>query len=313
MKILVNNITQSGLEILTQSNFEIFNTKVAKEQLINFIIENQIDAIVFDSENDFNADFIDSCSSLKLIAFKDEIEENSDIQYAKDQGIQIITVSNATSVAKAELIFAHLLGMVRFLHQSNREMPLEGDMSFNMLHKSFLGQELKGKTIGIIGMNNAGIETAKIAIGIGMKVIMTDHEPKNVLIPLEFFDGQSVEFYIEYSSFDNVISSSDFIAVNTKSENGFIFDEPQFEKMKTGVGIVNIEQGAINEVPLLKAIESKKVIFAGLDAFENQPKPEIQLLMNPELSLSPNISTKTFEAQVKMSNELVTKITESLV
>ncbi|PIE99583.1 MAG: 3-phosphoglycerate dehydrogenase [Polaribacter sp.] len=312
MKILATNLTIDAKKLLKASDIEVIDTEITQNELINFIENQYIEGIIFDKLEDFNSDLIDTCTSIKLIAFKDNIEENSDIQYAKDQGIHIVSVSNATSVAKAELTFAHLLGMVRFLHQSNREMPLEGDINFDVLHNNFMGTEVKDKTIGIIGMNNTGIEIAKIAIGLGMKPLMTDHQPKNVLVPIEFYDGQTIEFHIEYSDFNDVLSKSDFLIINTKSDNSFILDEHHFEQLKNGVGIVNLEQGAINEITLLNAIEHKKVTFAGLDAFEHQPTPEIQLLMNPELSLSPNVGSKTYEAQLKISNELANAIVNIL-
>ncbi len=310
MKILAKNITIDAKKLLKASGIEIIDTEISQDEIIETIENEYIEGIVFDKFEDFNSDLIDSCTGIKLIAFKESVEENSDIQYAKDQGIHVVSVSNSESVAKAELAFAHLLGMVRFLHQSNREMPLEGDMSFDILHNNFIGTELRGKTIGIIEMNDTGIEIAKMAIGLGMKPLMTDHQPKNVLVPLEFYDGQTIEFHIEYSDFNDVLSKSDFIIINTKSENTYIIDQQHFEQLKNGVGIINLEQGAINEIALLNAIEQKKVTFAGLDAFENQPKPEIQLLMNPELSLSPNIGSKTYEAQLKISNELANLILE---
>lgn len=312
MKVLVNNLSQSGNVILNEANFEVITTKVAKEQLANYINNNQIDVVVFETPEDFNAELVDTCSSLKLIAFKNLIEENSDIQYAKDQGLYVIDATKSSAIAIAEMTFAHLFGMVRFLHQSNREMPLEGDINFRMLQKAYKGTELKGKTIGIIGMNAAGIETAKIALGIGMKVIMTNHEPKSILIPIDFFDGQSIDFSFEAVELNKVLTEADFITIHTNAFDEYIIDTPQFEKLKNGVGIINMVQGAINEVTLINAIEAKKVKFAALDAFEKQPTPEIQLLMNPEISLSPNVSLHTFETEERISIELANQIVNLL-
>ncbi len=308
MRILVKNITIEAKEIIEEAGNEVLNVDYFPDDLINYINDEHIEGIVFDNIEDFNSDMIETCVGLKLLAFKDDIEDNIDVQYAKEQGIIVVSASESVSVAKAELAFAHLLGMVRFLHQSNREMPLEGDMSFNQLHDNFIGTELKGKTIGIIGMNSTGVELAKIAIGLGMKPLMTGHQYKTVLVPLEFFDGQSVEFTIDYTEFNEVLGKSDFIILNTKTDNSYIIDKEQLKKMKRGVGIVNLESGAINEIALLKAIEDKKVTYAGLDAFENQPSPEIQLLMNPELSLSPNISSQTYETHIKIHRELANLI-----
>lgn len=312
MKILANSLRSEAKNQLEEAGFNLIDTNVANNQLENFIIENQIDVVVFEQIDDFNAELIDNCDSLKLIAFEENITYHSDIEYAKEQGIQVIDTDNASTNAKAELVFAHLFSMVRFLHQSNREMPLEGDHNFNQLKRSFTGIELKEKTLGIIGMDNTGIEIAKKAIGLGMKIKMTDHNPKNVLIPLDFFDGQSVEFYVESTDFKEVLSSCDFIVVNTYSDSSYIIDSKEFEQMQSTIGIINLFQGAINEVALLQALEQKNISFAGLDAFEKQPKPEIQLLMHADISLSPNIATKTYETEKRTSDELANKIIEAL-
>ncbi len=308
MRILVKNITIEAKEIIEDAGHEVVNVDYFSDSLINYINDESIEGVIFDNVEDFNSDMIEACMSLKLLAFKDNVEDNSDVQYVKEQGIEVVSASESVSIAKAELAFAHLLGMVRFLHQSNREMPLEGDMIFNQLHDNFIGTELRGKTIGIIGMNTTGIELAKIGIGLGMKPLMTDHQPKSVLVPLEFFDGQSIEFTIDYSDFNEVLTKSDFVVLNTKTDSSYIIDKEQIKKLKKGVGLINLESGAINEIALLNAIEEKRVAYAGLDAFEHQPTPEIQLLMNPELSLSPNIGAQTFETQLKIHRELANLI-----
>ncbi len=310
MKILGTNLTLKAKEILKNAQMEIIEEQVSQSKLINFVEEHFIEGIIFDTLEHFNSDIIDACPHIKLIAFKEEIEENSDIQFAKDQGIHIIDIQESTATSKAELCIAHLTGMVRFLHQSNREMPLEGDMNFENLHHNFIGTELKGKTLGIIGINSVCKELVRISIGLGMKPLITDHEPKNLSVPVEFFDGQTIDFQLEYSDFNELISQSDFLIINTSGNGVYIIDDYHFEKMKKGVGIISISKGGVNEIALINAIENKKVMFAGLDVFENQPNPEIQLLMNPELSLSPNLSSQTYEAQIKISEELANAIVD---
>ena len=138
MKILANDgISQNGVEILEKAGFETLTTKVAQNQLENFINENQIDGILVRSSTEVRQELIEACPSIKLIGRGGVGMDNIDVQFAEDQGIHVINTPEASSNSVAELVFAHLFGMARFLHQSNREMPLEGDSRFKELKKMY--------------------------------------------------------------------------------------------------------------------------------------------------------------------------------
>lgn len=315
MKILANEgIHESGKVALEQQGFEVLTTKIAPNQLENYINEYQVDALVVRNNTEVREELIDACPSLKLIAKAGTDMDNIDVEYAIDHGLHVINTPEASAIAIAELTFAHLMGMSRFLQISNREMPLEGDLRFNDLKRTFsAGIELKGKTLGIIGFQHIGQEVAKIALGLGMKVLATDPRVESAPIELEFFNGQKTIINIETSDFDTILKESDFITIHTENQDGYILSKKEFDKMKTGVGILNLSQsGALDEMALIAAIKNKTVRFAGLDVFETQPNPEIQLLMNPNLSLSPNIGTLTLEAQERMGLELAQQISKLL-
>ena len=316
MKILVNDgILDGGTTTLENAGFEVITTKVAQEQLDNFINEEEINVVVIKSNTEIHAELIDNCPTLKLVANASTTNDNIDVSYAEESGVQVVNISDASANAVAELVFAHLLGMARFLHQANREMPLEGDTSFNHLKKQFsAGTEVRGKTLGIIGMSAEGQQVAKIALGLGMKVIAYDVEFGNsVIIPIEFYNGQAIDIEVDITTADELLKEADFITVHLSSEENHVIGAKEFEKMKNGVGFINVAQsGLVDEIALVNAIESGKVQYAGLDTFENQPTPEIQLLMNPGLSLSPNIASYTVESQHKISTELANKIINSL-
>ena len=193
-------------------------------------------------------------------------------------------------------------------------MPLEGDSNFKKLKKEYArGVELRGKTIGIIGFGRIGRETAKIALGIGMNVIAYDKFLESADIKLEFMNNKTVDFNIKISKFDDLLKTSDFISLHVPAQKNYVIDKSQFNKMKNGVGIINAARGGvINEVELVSAIKSGKVSFAGLDTFENEPVPEIQLLMNPKLSLTPHIGAATNEAQDRIGLELAEQISNLL-
>jgi len=311
MKILANDgISQNGMDALEAAGFEVLNIKVAQNQLESYINTNGIDAVLVRSTTEIRQELLEACPSIKLIGRGGVGMDNIDVQFAEDQGIHVINTPEASSIAVAELVFAHLFGLARFLHQANREMPLEGDTRFNDLKKMYAeGIELRGKTLGIIGFGRIGQETAKIALGMGMKVIATDIFIQNATISLNFFDGQKVNFNIDTVSKEAVFKEADFISIHTPSTENYLIDQNEIQQMKPGVGIINTARGGIlNEVALVNAIEEGKVLFAGLDVFEKEPTPEMQLLMNPELSLTPHIGAATKEAQDRIGSELANQI-----
>ncbi|MCL7762708.1 D-2-hydroxyacid dehydrogenase [Polaribacter sp. Z014] len=311
MKILANDgISKSGIAALEKGGFEVLDIKVAQNQLENYINENNIDAILVRSATQVRQELIEACPSLKLIGRGGVGLDNIDVEYAEDNGLQVINTPEASSSSVAELVFAHLFGMARFLHSSNREMPLEGDSRFKELKKAYSeGIELRGKTIGIIGFGRIGQEVAKIAIGIGMNVLATDDEVTSAPITLEFFNGQKTTFIIDTIDKEELLKESDFITLHTPEQEDYIISASEIEKMKDGVGIINTARGGVlHEVDLVKAIESGKVQFAGLDVFETEPTPAVQLLMNPEISLTPHIGAATKEAQDRIGVELANQI-----
>ena len=236
--------------------------------------------------------------------------DNIDVDYARSKGIEVINTPAASSASVAELVFAHLFGGVRFLYDSNRLMPLEGDSRFKDLKKNYAkGKELRGKTLGIIGFGRIGKEVAKIALGIGMKVIASDRTEGEALITLEFHNHQEIKIPIKTEPVDQLIQHSDFISLHVPAQKEPLIGREEIERMKDGVAIINASRGGvIDEVALIEALESGKVSFAGLDTFEQEPSPAIQVLMNGKVSLSPHIGASTMEAQDRIGVELAEQI-----
>ncbi len=316
MKVLANDgISQSGIHALETSGFEVITVKVAQEQLINYINENSIDTILVRSATKVRKDIIDACPSLKVIGRGGVGMDNIDVDYAREKGLHVINTPAASSQSVAELVFAHLYGGVRFLHDSNRNMPLEGDSNFKKLKKSYAkGVELRGKTLGIIGFGRIGQEVAKIALGVGMKVIAADKSINEIDLKLNFYDGQSINFEIKTKPFKTVLKEADFITLHVPAQKEYIIGKSELELMKDGAAIINASRGGvIDEVALLDAISSGKISFAGLDTFEEEPKPAIQVLMNGNISLTPHIGAATNEAQDRIGIELADQIKKILL
>ena len=315
INILANDgISNSGVEELKKSGFNIITTNVAQEQLENYINKEDISVILVRSATTVRKELIDKCPGLKIIGRGGVGMDNIDVEYARSKNISVINTPAASSSSVAELVFAHLYSGVRFLHESNRSMPLDGDSNFKKLKKAYAkGVELRGKTLGIIGFGRIGRETAKIAIGVGMNVLAYDKFFSDTTLELEFMGGKSINIDIKISKFDDLLKNSDFISLHVPAQKNYVIDKNQFELMKDGVGLINAARGGVvNEVELVNALDSGKVSFAGLDTFENEPKPEIKLLMHPRISLTPHIGAATNEAQDRIGIELAQQIAEIL-
>jgi D-3-phosphoglycerate dehydrogenase / 2-oxoglutarate reductase len=312
MKVLANDgISKAGEQALKDAGIEILDNRVAQDHVIKFINDNQVDVLLVRSATKVRQELIDACPGLKIVGRGGIGMDNIDVEYAIDKGLYVINTPNASSKSVAELVFGHFFSLARFLHESNRLMPLEGETHFDAMKKSFSkAYELSGKTLGVIGFGSIGQEVVKMGISLGMKVIVLTRKPQTKVITLEFFDGQSVKFEITSTNdMDAFLKEADFISINTPKTNEYIIDTPQFEKMKDGVYIVNTARGGvINEVTLIDFIESGKVAGAALDVFEKEPNPEVLLLMNPALSLSPHVGGNTVDAQEKIGIELAEQI-----
>lgn len=311
MKILANDgVSQSGIDALEQAGFTVITTTVAQEQLVNYINANDITVLLVRSATTVRKELIDACPGLKIIGRGGVGMDNIDVEYAKSKGLEVINTPAASSASVAELVFAHLFGGVRFLYDSNRNMPLEGESNFKLLKKAYAkGAELKGKTLGVIGFGRIGQATAKVALGVGMKVIYFDPFLEKASISLDFYDGQTLAFALTSISKEEVLKQSDFVTLHVPAQKEYVIGKPEFELMKDGAGLVNAARGGVvDEVALIDALESGKLAFAALDVFENEPKPAVKVLMNQKVSLTPHIGAATNEAQDRIGTELAEQI-----
>lgn len=310
MKILANDgISTSGETLLIEAGHEILNHRVSQEHLVQFINENQVEILLVKNATSIDHQVIDSCKSLKIIGKAGTEMNNVAVDYAIEKGLYVISTPNSYARAVAELVFAHFFSLARFLHDANRMMPLEGDSKFNLLKKTYQNAtELFGKTLGVIGSGNNTLEVIKMGISLGMNVIIFNENSKSEKVNLDFFDGQKLVFELKSVKFEEILEKSDFISILNTEKSGYLIDSEEFEIMKNGAYLVNIAKGAVNEVTLVDYLENKKLAGAALDVFENEPKPDIQVLMNPSLSLSPNLATVTTDAIEKTGKELAEQI-----
>ena len=312
-KILANDgIDAKGKELLEKAGFTVVTEKVAQDQLTNAINTENYVALTVRSATNVRKDLIDACPTLKVIGRGGVGMDNIDVDYARAKGLQVINTPAASSHSVAELVFAHFFGLVRFLHDSNRKMPLSGDTEFDVLKKKYAkGVELKGKTLGIIGFGRIGQEVAKIGLGIGMKVIAHDPFLTEAMIEIDIHGVSPVRVKIQTLAMDKILEEADFLTLHVPS--GKVIGAKEFASMKNGVCIVNAARGGvIDEQELLNALNSGKVAHAALDVFENEPNPMKNLLLHEKISLTPHIGAATEEAQERIGIELAEKMIAAL-
>ena len=313
MRILANDgIDPIGKKLLEDAGIEVDTEFIPQEELAAKL--NAYDGITVRSATKVRKDLIDACPNLRIIGRGGVGMDNIDVDYAKSKGIAVENTPASSSQSVAELVFTHLFNGVRFVYDANRKMPVSGNTQFNQLKKDYAkGIELKGKKIGIIGFGRIGKETAKIALGLGMDVLAFDLYDIPATLPLELSGGVKVDVPVTKVSFDDLLAQSDFISLHIPFTEKPVLGAAEFAKIKAGVGIVNCSRGGtIDEIALIEALNSGKVAFAGLDVFDNEPNPRIDLLQHPKVSLTPHIGASTNEAQERIGVELANLIIANL-
>jgi len=313
MKILANDgIDPLGKKILEDAGFEVDVNHIPQNELA--VRLNAYDAITVRSATKVRKELIDLCPNLKVIGRGGVGMDNIDVDYARSKGLSVINTPAASSLSVAELVFAHLLGGVRFLPDANRKMPIQGSTNFADLKKAYAkGIELRGKTLGVVGFGRIGRETAKIGLSLGMNVIYSDLFDGPSALTLSFAHGVQVDVPIQQVKVDQLLATSDFISIHVPFTDRPIIGEGEFVLLKDGVALVNASRGGvIDELALVKALDSGKVSFAALDVFDNEPTPRAEILTHPKISLTPHIGAATNEAQERIGEELAYLLIDAL-
>lgn len=312
-KILANDgIDASGKAILEKAGFIVVTEKVAQDKLAEAINTEGYIALTVRSATKVRKDIIDACPNLKVIGRGGVGMDNIDVEYARSKGISVINTPAASSHSVAELVFAHLFGAVRFLYDSNRQMPVKGNTEFDALKKKYAkGIELKGKTLGIIGFGRIGQSVAKIGLGLGMKIAAHDPFISEASIEIDIHSHSPIRIKIETVSMEKIFETADFISIHVPG--GKLIGATEIAKMKDGMILVNAARGGvIDENDLIAALDSGKLGHVCLDVFDNEPKPSAAILSHPKISLTPHIGAATEEAQERIGIELAEKIIEAL-
>jgi D-3-phosphoglycerate dehydrogenase len=311
MRVLANDgIDAAGKQILEAAGFEVITDKVTQEELPNVI--GEYDVLIVRSATKVNASVINA-SSLKLIARAGVGLDNIDMKAAGEKNIPVVNTPNASSRSVAELVFAHLFSLSRFLHKANRQMPTNGIAGFKDMKKVYSdGFELMGKKLGIIGFGRIGQEVAKMAIGLGMEVLVYDYKQREFDVVVQMakaYQSHNFKVTLKGQSLDTVLSQSDCLTIHTPGSAELI-GTAEIAQMKAGSVLINCARGGVvNEVALAEALQSGQISCAGVDVFENEPPTNDLMISQDNCSLSPHIGASTKEAQERVGIELAEKIT----
>ncbi|MDU5493463.1 MAG: D-2-hydroxyacid dehydrogenase [Clostridium perfringens] len=298
LRILLND----GLDKKAISNLEFLGFDVDTN---HYDIEDlkekikKIDCIVIRSATKIRRELIDEAikgGNLKLIIRGGVGLDNIDVQYSEQNGIKVRNTPNASSSSVAEIILAHMFSLARFLNQSNITMK-----AGLWKKKDYVGVELEGKTLGIIGMGRIGSELAKKCISLGMKIIYFD-----------MVDIKNIDNNYRKVEFDELLRESDFISINISGTKSIIGSE-ELKKVKKGVFIINTSRGkALDEDAIITSLNDGTLGGVGLDVFLEEPSKNLELINHPKVSLTPHIGASTKEAQMKIGEEVINIIKEEI-
>jgi D-3-phosphoglycerate dehydrogenase len=305
IRVLANDgIAANGKSQLEAAGFEVVTDHIPQDELMTKL--NDFDVICVRSATKVRQDLIDASPNLKVICRGGVGIDNIDHAYAKTKGIPTYNTPAASSASVAELVFAHFFGLSRDVQRSNSELRQEGS-EFKKLKKAYAGgQQLRGRTLGILGFGRIGVEAARIAIGLGMNVLPVDLVKESEAIEIDLM-GRKVMVEVPVVSMDKMLAEADYITIHVPGGN--LIGEEELAKMKKGVILANTSRGGvINEDALLAALESSQVRGAALDVFIGEPTPRRDLLENPKVSVTPHIGAATGEAQYNIGTELADQI-----
>lgn len=299
-KILITDgLDSNGIEMLKKSAEVVEKPGISAEDLLKEV--GGYDALIVRGRTKVTPAVFDAGTKLKVVGRAGVGVDNIDLAAAKSKGVTVVNSPLATTIAVAELTLSLMLGVVREVPRADASMK-----SDKWLKKEFMGGELCGKTLGVIGFGRIGAAVAKRAAAFDMEIL--GYDP---LIPADEIakrGGKPV-------SLDELLQKADMITMHLPltSESRGMLNADTFAKMKKGVYIICAARGGvIDEAALLDAINSGKVAGAGLDVFSSEPPGLTDLVANAKVVVTPHVGAQTIEAQERAANDIAEEIIAAL-
>jgi D-3-phosphoglycerate dehydrogenase len=297
--ILTDGLDDVGVNILEKEAEVVKRNAISAEDLKNEL--KDYDAVIIRSRTKMNRELIEAGARLKVIGRAGVGVDNIDLEAAREKGIVVVNAPSATTESVAELTLGLIFALAREIPRADASMK-RGDWA----KKEFMGTELYGKTLGIIGFGRIGSTVGQMAAAMGMRI----NACCDFTIPetIRIIGG-------ELLMMDEIIERSDFIAVHTPltEKTRSMIDAAMISRMKDGVYIVCTARGGIiDESALLSALKSGKVAGAALDVFEKEPPNNMELVAHPHVIASPHIAGQTSEAQRRASVDISKEVLAAL-
>ena len=292
--VVSDKLGVAGLEILRGiAGFEVSDVAGKGQEALDAVLPDAV-ALVVRSETKVTAAMIAKAPKLKVVGRAGMGVDTIDVEAASQRKIAVLTAPGANSNSVAEYTFALLLALARKVPAATVSLA-EGKWD----RKAFEGSELRGKTLGLIGLGRIGSIVASIAGGFGMTVVGSD--------PV-FTPDVATALRVELVTLDELIRRADVVSLHAKltPESKHLLNEARLRAMKKGVLIVNTARGAlIDDAALVRALQDGHVAGAALDVYDPEPLPADSVLRSaPNVVLTPHLAASAKEAQTRVSLEI---------
>jgi len=300
--LISDSLSKEAVDILErEKEFKVdVNTKLTPDELKKII--KDYDALLVRSATKVTKDVINAADKLKIVGRAGVGLDNVDVEAASKKGVIVVNTPGGNTMSTAEHTFSMMLALSRNIPQADLSMR-KGEWE----RKKFMGVELYGKVLGIVGLGRIGTEVAKRAISFDMKVLAYD----------PYLSAEKAkELGIELVDLNRIFKESDYITVHTPltDETKHMISEKEFSLMKKGVRILNCARGGIiDEEALVRAIEAGKIAGAAFDVYEEEPPKNSKLLKLDKVVLTPHLGASTEEAQVNVAIDVANTVRDALL
>jgi D-3-phosphoglycerate dehydrogenase len=300
MRVLVSDpLAQDGLDILSQAMEVDVNTGLSEDELVDII--GDYDALVVRSGTKVTARIIEAGKRLQVVGRAGVGVDNIDVDAATRCGILVVNAPDGNTIAAAEHTIALMFALARNVPQANASL-----LERKWERKKFVGIEVTGKTLGVVGMGRIGRQVARRARGLEMRVLAYD----------PYIAGDfAASLGVEMCDLDNLLAQADFITIHvpkTESTAGLI-GERELSLVKPTARLVNCARGGVvNEDALLRALDAGQLAGAALDVFSTEPPFDSPLLDHPKIVVTPHLGASTKEAQVAVAYDVARQVVDVL-
>ena len=293
MKVLISDpLVAAGVAILKQAGFEVSEAFGASPEALRAALAD-CDALVVRSGTQVTAELLEGAERLKVIGRAGAGVDNIDIEAATRRGVLVMNTPGGNTISACELTMAMMLALARRLPQANARVKA-GEWP----RKEFMGSELQGKRLGIIGLGRIGSEVATRALAFGMEVVAYD--------PF-VTEGRARRLEVKLTSLDDLLATSDVVTIHSprSPDTEGLLDAAAIAKMRDGVLVINCARGGIvDEQALVEALETGKVAGCALDVFQQEPPEGSPLLGFDQVIATPHVAATTHEAQANVAIQI---------